>query len=129
MVELHEILDEHAHYLAGELRKMIAAKQIKGKNLLAASIRSSVRTNDPTISGTHELSFLDDGRFVDMGVGRLRKIESVQTNGALLKAMERKPKKWYSRTAYGIVFGRLLPKLITQTQDDTVDQLKTAVKP
>ncbi|AWW31827.1 hypothetical protein DN752_17755 [Echinicola strongylocentroti] len=48
-----------------------------------------------------ELEFLVRGRFVDMGAGRARKIESTETNAQLLKIKKRRPKKWYSRTFYG----------------------------
>lgn len=50
-----------------------------------------------------ELNFLVRGRFVDMGAGRARKIESRDTNADLIrgKSKTRKPKKWYSRAYYG----------------------------
>jgi hypothetical protein len=49
-----------------------------------------------------QMDFLLRGRFVDMGVGRGRKIESRQTNRELLSPTKaRKPKKWFSRAYYG----------------------------
>ena len=47
-----------------------------------------------------QIDFLIRGRFVDMGVGRPRKIESRDTNAELIPG-GRKPKKWYSRTFWG----------------------------
>lgn len=46
-----------------------------------------------------EFTMLARGRFVDMGAGRPRKVESRDTNRDLLS--ERKPKKWFNRTFYG----------------------------
>ncbi|MBD3627588.1 hypothetical protein [Cyclobacterium sp.] len=49
-----------------------------------------------------QIDFLLRGRFVDMGAGRGRKIESQAGNRALLEEKSgRKPKKWYSRAYYG----------------------------
>lgn len=52
-----------------------------------------------------QLEFLVRGRFVDMGAGRARKIESRGTNADLIrsksKSKPRKPKRWYSRAYYG----------------------------
>lgn len=48
-----------------------------------------------------QLDFLLRGRFVDMGVGRGRSIESMRTNRELLAPRRRKKKQWYSRAYYG----------------------------
>tara|TARA_R110002074_G_scaffold16756_2_gene55773 strand:+ start:22 stop:417 length:396 start_codon:yes stop_codon:yes gene_type:complete len=49
-----------------------------------------------------QMDFLIRGRFVDMGVGRERKIESQESNRDLLSPKKaRKPKKWFSRAYYG----------------------------
>jgi hypothetical protein len=47
-----------------------------------------------------QLEFLIRGRFVDMGVGRGRSLESMRTNKALLSGRKRKKKMWYSRAYY-----------------------------
>lgn len=49
-----------------------------------------------------QIDFLLRGRFVDMGVGNGRKVESQASNRALLQEKSgRRPKKWYSRAYYG----------------------------
>lgn len=126
MINLDEILAEHSNFLQQELQKMIAKKRIKGKQILSGSIRSRSTSDNESMTGKHELTFLDDGRFVDMGAGRMRKIESVETNGALLAA--RKAKKWYSKTAFGITYGRLVPKLIVNLQENTLEGIKDALQ-
>ena len=47
----------------------------------------------------YDLSFMSRGRFRDMGAGRERKIESIESNRGILKA--RKPAPWFSRPFYG----------------------------
>jgi hypothetical protein len=54
-----------------------------------------------------DFSFLQEGRFVDMGVGRGRKIESQKGNGEIISGINkgaRKPKKWYSKTFFGRLY-------------------------
>lgn len=127
-IPLDEILREHQHFLWGELQKMIRKKKIKGNQLLGGSIKNQVEASNENLTGKHELSFLTDGRFVDMGKGRLRKIESADTNAALITGKKRYPKKWYSRTAYGIIYGRLLPKLVVSLQENTLEGIKDVLQ-
>ena len=52
----------------------------------------------------YDLSFLMRGRYRDMGAGRRRKIESIHSNGDIIRGQKkggRRPKKWYSRAFYG----------------------------
>lgn len=122
-LDLNKILNDHARYTGSELVRMIGKKKMKGTEL-AGSISSEVTTNDSAWTGKHALSFKTSGRFVDMGVGRMRKIQSVETNGVLIAAKKRRPKKWYSKTAYGIVFGRLVPQLVVNMQENTLEGIK-----
>lgn len=126
-LDLNKILNEHARFLEGELVRMIAKKKMKGTEL-AGSIGSEVTANDGAWTGKHALRFKTSGRFVDMGVGRMRKIQTAETNGALISAKKRRPKKWYSKTSYGIVFGRLVPQLVVNMQENTLEGIKAPLQ-
>lgn len=67
---------------------------------LDQSLRNQVHQKSNSIL-EGELEFLVRGRFVDMGAGRKRKIETREGNASLLKLKPRKPKKWYSRAFWG----------------------------
>lgn len=122
-LDLNRILNDHDRFMDQELVRMIGKKKIKGAEL-KDSISGDVTTNDAAWTGKHELSFKTSGRFVDMGAGRARKIQSIETNGTLIAAKMRKPRKWYSKTAYGITFGRLVPMLVVNMQENTLEGIK-----
>lgn len=124
METLREILHENATYLVGELKRMIIKKKIKGNDLLSGSISASVEANEDAWTGRMDFIFRDEGRFVDMGAGRGSKIESIASNGDLIARRFRNPKKWYSKTAYGIIYGRLIDKLVEHAQERTLEELK-----
>lgn len=88
-----------------------ARERIKGRNItvdeeLLQSLAVTVATNEL------QLWFKDHGRFHDMGAGRgysKGKFLGSEERGQLLKG--RKPSKWYSRLAWGSVYGTLVDKL------------------
>jgi len=79
-------------------RKML---KVGDTGALDNSFKTRVLKLSQTTFESH-LDFLIRGRFVDMGVGRERKIESRESNRKLLSPQKsRKPKKWFSRAYYG----------------------------
>lgn len=88
-----------------------ARQRIKGRNItvdeeLLQSLAVTVATNEL------QLWFKDYGRMHDMGAGRgyrKGKYLGSEERGQLLKG--RKPSKWYSRLAWGSVYGTLVDKL------------------
>jgi hypothetical protein len=82
--------------------------QLKGMGIgisdeLFNSLRNRVYQQAGTMIG-YDLSFLMRGRYRDMGAGRRRKIESIQSNGDIIRGQKkagRKAKKWYSKAFYG----------------------------
>ena len=91
----------------------------------------TVKGNDANAQGTAEFSFAEWGRMLDMGKGRMKKIESHYTNSLLLQTKNvkkaRQPKKFYSKTAYGML-NRLMYEL-SQTYIESVSYtLKTELQ-
>lgn len=89
-----------------ERTNMILGLELKRKKVgESGTLDRSRKARTLTLSQTlfeSQIDFLIRGRFVDMGAGRPRKIESRYTNGELLNVHKaRKPKKWYSRAYYG----------------------------
>jgi hypothetical protein len=74
-----------------------------------------------------ELEFLVRGRFVDMGAGRKRKIETREGNLTLLTGRPRKPKKWYSRAFWGRL-NDLQGILGYKLMEEAVDSIKDPIE-
>lgn len=72
-----------------------------------------------------DLSFMQRGRFRDMGAGRERKVETMETNRKI--AGGRKPAKWYSRPFYGrlnALQGAVGFKVMEQAIDSVIQPLQ-----
>ena len=94
--ELYNVFQNWANKTVEVLREQIKAKNIKETDALLRSL--STKLSQQT-GGTFSAQFWFNtyGRFVDMGVGRKRKIETQASNREVWKSKGRKPKKWYSR--------------------------------
>ncbi len=94
----------------------------KNKIGITQELRDSVKARARQNVG--ELLFKEYGRFVDMGAGKgsKRGIESISSNRAALTG--RRPKKFYSKTAYGTL-GSLINALLSNYQEHIVYQAKT----
>lgn len=104
-LERIKLLQDWARYTAERLMKSIRRRGIGYSGALYYSIMHrlvSVAGGDVS-SIKHEFNYY--GKFVDMGVGRGQKIESVKSNADLiaLTGEGRRPKKWYSKTYYAEV--------------------------
>lgn len=98
-----EELSEFATYLAQQARERIMGRNIVVDRDLLNSIATQTAENEL------KLWFQDHGRFHDMGAGRgyhKGKFTGVEERGDILKG--RKPSKWYSRLAWGSVYGTLV---------------------
>ena len=73
------------------------AKKVEDSRKLKESLRGVVVQVAANELGG-QIHFLTRGRFVDMGAGRKRKIEQVNSRQ---RRKTRRPKKWYSPVFYG----------------------------
>ncbi len=92
-----------------ELKKKLVEKNIEVTGNLLNSLSYQVFEASGGNSGSYQLSFLEYGRFVDMGAGRRSKFESIEGNTKRLKT--RKPEKWYASVVYPLIYGGLLRRI------------------
>lgn len=93
-------------HLLKQARERIQRRNIKVDEDLLQSLAVTVATDELN------LWFADHGRMHDMGAGRgyhKGKFMGSEERGQFLKG--RKPSKWYSRLAWGSVYGTLVDKL------------------
>lgn len=99
-------LDDFASWFEQEAKDRIRGRNIVVDEVLLKSL--AVKTAKNTL----EMWFKDHGRMHDMGAGRgyhKGKFMGAEERGQFLKG--RKPSKWYSRLAWGAVFGTLANNL------------------
>lgn len=101
----NQVISDWAKFTTERLsRSMIRRRVGITGNLNFSLMYSLISGLSGDLAGTkHE--FLYYGRFVDMGVGRGQKIESVKSNGEIiaLTGQGRKPKRWLSKTYFAEV--------------------------
>jgi len=103
-------IEEKLHAWGKDLNNNLVYQLNKKKLVDTEDLRDSISFKDANINKNMALafSFLDYGRFQDMGVGAgAGKFENVETNatayGINNKRKKRRPKKWYTRTVYGML--------------------------
>lgn len=101
--ERRQLIEDWARYTAERLQKSITRKKIGSSGALAYSQLYELSAAAGGDIGSVKHSFNYYGKFVDMGVGRGQKIESVKGNGEVWQRAGRKAKKWFSPTYYGQV--------------------------
>lgn len=114
-------LEEFRTYLVQQAKAAIVRRDIKVDEDLLQSVSADVLTTELL------LKFMDHGRMHDMGAGNAyRKGVYVgnRTRTHLLKG--RKPSKWYSRLAYGSVYGTLVNNLSNKYIAAVPGELKKA---
>lgn len=94
--ELYNIFQDWANRTIEVLRGQIKAKNIKETDALLRSLSAKLSQQTGGVVSA-QFWFNTYGRFVDMGAGRKRKIETQASNRAVWKGKGRRPKKWYSR--------------------------------
>lgn len=100
--ERRKVAEEWAKITANRLVKALRKKGIGVTNSLQYSIAHKLvaMAGGDVTSITHTFNYY--GKFIDMGVGRGQKIESVKSNGDVYRLVGggRKPKKWFTPTYY-----------------------------
>lgn len=121
-------IDYWARYTIADLQKSIRKKNIGRTHSLISSLKFHYKSTGG--EDTIELEFNGYGKFLDMGVGRGRKLGDLAYNREVYKAIGQKNKqhKWLSKTAYkqiaalkGIMlskYGEDLSSLIKESLED-----------
>lgn len=116
--QINKILMEWGRELEDDLKNKIVSLKIGVTGKLKNSINTQV-TNKEVL-----LKFLWYGRMVDMGAGRKITGETIVSNSEAFEiASGRKPKKWYSPMAYGML-SVLAERIRYQAGDDAMRMLK-----
>lgn len=104
------------------MNKEISNGEGKSTGDLLRSLSYQVFVASGGNSGSYQLSFLEYGRFVDMGAGRKAKFETIEGNTNRLK--KRKPEKWYAKKTSQFIFGNLIDRLYNNYSAAVVYTLK-----
>lgn len=122
---VEEEIAAFAAYLLDQAKARILRRNIKVDETLLNSLAVE------TAATEMKLLFSDHGRMHDMGAGRgyhKGKYMGAEERGLFLKG--RKPSKWYSRLAWGAVYGTLVNNLankyIAEVPKGLVEEFKRA---
>jgi hypothetical protein len=102
-VEMRQVISDWARYTIQRLQKSLDKKKVGITGSLNYSLLYQLAgIADGNVSSV-SINFNYYGKFVDMGVGRGHKIESVKSNRDVYSLIGggRRPKKWLSKTLYG----------------------------
>lgn len=104
---INQELASFATYLVDLVRKTLVRRRIRVNDELLQSLATKVAGD------TLQFRFRMGGRFTDMGAGRYyHKGQYIGNRVKDLRLLKgRKAKKWYSRLAYGAVYGTLVNNL------------------
>lgn len=112
-INTSQVVSDWAQYTVQRLQKSLLKKKVGQTGILNNSMIYAIKSmgGQPT---SVQIEFSYYGKFVDMGVGRGQKIESVASNRDIvsLLGVGRRPKKWFSKTMYGEIAA--LRKLLGQ---------------
>lgn len=103
---VQEELEAFSTYFLEQAKARILRRHIQVDDVLLNSLATEVLDEE------FRLKFVDHGRFHDMGAGRgyhKGKFMGAEERGLYLKG--RKASKWYSRLAWGAVYGTLVNNL------------------
>lgn len=121
-------LNDWGELVDGELRKALTRMGIGVTDELYQSIAYQVAQAAAGHDGKYNLLFNEYGRFRDMGTGRGGRGGFKETTaGNRRKWVGRKPKKFYSRTVYGML-NRLIESLLYGYQQATADGIKEVLQ-
>jgi hypothetical protein len=125
---IEDSLNEWASLVDEQLKAAMNRMNISVTNDLYNSILFQVIRATAGHDGRAVLSFHEYGRFVDMGTGKGGRGKAVESLKKNRKAWEgRKPKKFYSKTSYGML-NRLIEQLIYGYQVASTETVKTALQ-
>jgi hypothetical protein len=127
---INEELEWWTAYVQDRLKFALERRKIKVSEELMKSIDADVRNAAQEAQGAAALSFKTHGRFVDMGAGRGYR-KGVPTSVAVRERLQdkrgRRPKKWYSKVAYGTV-NRLIERLLSRYQEHVIYGVKNILE-
>ena len=126
---IYQELSEWAQVVDSRLRQQFAKRNIGVTDELIRSLHYEVFQSSAGNDGEFRLSFLEYGRMLDMGVGRTGSQSISSNRNKYLKSGAhkiRKPKKWYSPTAYGSL-NRLIGTLVNGYVEATMGSIKTNI--
>ena len=119
-------LDAWGDDLEREMRKALRGLKVGDTDALYKSFRHEVLKASSGNDGKLLISFLGYGRMVDIGTGRGGRGVAVESRAKNRQAWRgRRPKKFYSKTAYGMLNG-LIERLMAGYQEHTAETVKTA---
>lgn len=124
---VHDELMHWAEWIEKKLKEKFVTMKIGVTDELLKSLSFEVLESAGLNDGQYKLSFLEYGRFLDMGVGSLSKETISGNREAFKKASDtkiRRPKKWYGKTAYGGL-NRLINSLVNGYQEEIVQTVKS----
>ena len=102
--ERAQLISDWARFAIERLQKNIDKFKIGVTGSLKYSLLYALKSVADGDIGSVQILFNYYGKFVDMGLGKGVKIESVSSNSEMYSAAgksHRKPKKWLSKTLYG----------------------------
>jgi hypothetical protein len=127
---IYDALTEWAPWIHGRLLSEFSKMDIGVTEELLHSLGYKVFTQSGLDGGKYELSFLEYGRMLDMGVGRGVSSSIAANARAYRKASDhkiRQAKKWYSKTTYGGL-NRLIRMVIDGYQPAIINTIKTPME-
>jgi len=126
---VREVLDTHGEYMLQLMEDSITEKNIRLTDELLDSLAYNVekRNGDYVLS----LSFVDHGRFVEIGYFKSKKMRREATlDGKGSKQLRRKGQKdtrFYAKNVYGSI-NRLLGRMSSEYSDAEIARLKTILE-
>lgn len=124
---INDELSAWAAEVDAELKKALTRMNIGVTDDLYRSLLYQVMRASGSFDGQYQLSFHEYGRFVDMGTGRGGRAKYESMAGNRRKLVGRKPKKFYSKTTYGML-NRLIESIAYGYQEATADTVKEALQ-
>lgn len=112
--------------LQREMRKALRGLRVGVSDDLYRSLNTQVFKAGSGNDGKLYVSFLGYGRMVDIGTGRGGRSKTLESRAGNRQAWTgRRPKKFYSKTAYGMLNG-LIERLLSGYQTHTAETIKSA---
>ncbi len=131
---VHRCVRNYVDDVVAAMDRSIGRRKIVDTNALRSSLKNTAEATNSGAIG--KLIFLEYGRYIDMGVGRGRKLGGgidalqeaiISTGGADRKKRGIKPRKFYSPIAYGKLNG-LIEDIAYGLTDETIAIIKNELQ-
>lgn len=120
---LRQELEEFGAYLVRQARATLVRRRIRVDDELLNSVAAQV------VGSELQLLFAAQGRFTDMGAGNAyHKGKYTGTRKDVNRLKGRKPAKWYSRLAYGAVYGTLANNISNKYVEEVANGLRSTMQ-